>query len=398
MRPCRNPLYTIRIAHSIMHVAINAHLLAHTTTFRRAGVSNYVEALLAHLGQVDRESRYTVYTTRGMGAAALGLPPNFRVRPSLLPTINPRVRIPWEQLLAPALLRLEGADVYHGVLNVVPLACPTPSVVTIHDLSAFLFPQTFRRVNRAYTRWAIRVACRRAARILAVSEFTRQEIVRWLRVPPERVVVTHDAADARFQPPDAHELAAFRQRHGLPERFVLFLGTIEPRKNLPLLLDAYAMIAGRIDAPLLIAGSRGWLYEPVLARAESLGLGDRLRFVGYVDQQEQPLWYAAATVFAFPSLYEGFGMPPLEAMACGTPVVVSSSSSLPEVVGDAGLVVSPSDPEELAEALHRVVTDGALREELRARGLARARRFSWREAAERTVAVYREAAGTPVER
>jgi glycosyltransferase involved in cell wall biosynthesis len=376
-----------------MHIAINAHLLAHTRTFRRAGVSNYVEALLHGLGAIDRQNRYSVYTTRGLGARALGLPPNFRVRPSRLPTINPRVRIPWEQLLAPALLRLGRADVYHGVLNVMPLASPVPSVVTIHDLSPFLFPQTFRRVNRIYTRWAIRVACRRAARILAVSEFTKQEIVRWMRVPPEHVVVTYNAADDRFAPPSAEELAIFRRQKGLPERFVLFLGTLEPRKNLPLLLDAYAMVARSIDAPLLIAGSQGWLYEPVLAKAEQLGLGDRLRFVGYVDQADQHLWYAAATVFAFPSLYEGFGMPPLEAMASGTPVVVSSSSSLPEVVGDAGLVVSPSDPEELADALHRVVTDETLRAELRMRGLAQARRFSWRNTAERTLEVYREAVG-----
>ena len=180
-----------------MHVAINAHLLAHTRTFRRAGVSNYVEALLAHLGQVDRSNRYTVYTTRGLGAEQLNLPPNFRVRPSRLPTINPRVRIPWEQLLAPALLRLGRADVYHGVLNVMPLACPVPAVVTIHDLSAFLFPHTFRRVNRTYTRWAIRVSCRRAAHLIAVSEFTKREIVRWMSVPPERITVTYDAEIGR---------------------------------------------------------------------------------------------------------------------------------------------------------------------------------------------------------
>jgi glycosyltransferase involved in cell wall biosynthesis len=379
-----------------MHVAINAHLLAHTRSFRRAGVSNYVEALLTHLGQVDRHSRYTVYTTRGLGAGALGLPPNFHVRPSMLPTINPRVRIPWEQLLAPALLRLSGVHVYHGVLNVVPLASPVPSVVTIHDLSPFLFPQTFRHVNRTYTRWAIKVAARRAARILAVSQFTKDEIVRWLDVPPERVVVTHDAVDERFTPPDPNEVEQFRRRRGLPKRFVLFLGTLEPRKNLPLLLDAFAFIVGEVDAPLVIAGSKGWLFEPILAKAESLGLGEKLRFVGYVPQEEQHLWYAAATAFAFPSLYEGFGMPPLEAMACGTPVVVSSSSSLPEVVGDAALIVSPDDPEDLAEALTRVLGDAGLREELRARGFAQARRFSWRETAERTLAVYREAAGLGV--
>jgi len=384
-----------------MHVAINAHLLAHTRTFRRAGVSNYVEALLTHLGQLDHDHQYTVYTTRGLNGAALDLPPNFRVRPSLLPTINPRIRIPWEQLLAPLLLRLHSASVYHGVLNVVPLACPVPSVVTIHDLSAFLFPQTFRRVNRTYTQWAIRVAARRASTILAVSEFTRREIVRWLGVAPERVVVTPNAADARFAPPEPAALDAFRRRAGLPDRFVLFLGTLEPRKNLPLLLEAYARIARDIDAPLLVGGARGWLYEPILARAEQLGLGDRLRFVGYIDQEEQALWYAAATVFVFPSLYEGFGMPPLEAMACGTPVIVSNSSSLPEVVGDpsvgpdqaAALIVPPTDADALAEAMRRLLADADLRAELRARGLARARCFSWRATAARTLAVYRAAAG-----
>jgi glycosyltransferase involved in cell wall biosynthesis len=377
-----------------MHIAINAHLLAHTRSFRRAGVSNYVEELLRALGAIDRENCYTVFTTRGLHAGALGLPPNFRVRPSALPTINPRVRIPWEQFIAPWQLALGGADVYHGVLNVMPLACPVPGVVTIHDLSAFLFPQTFRRVNRAYTQWAIKVACRRAARLLAVSEFTKQEIVRWLGVPPERIVVTYDAADARFRPPDPAVLEAFRRRRGLPERFILFVSTLEPRKNVPRLLEAYALIARDTDAPLIIGGGKGWLYDEIFARAEQLQLGDRVRFAGFLEAEELPLWYAAATVFTLPSLYEGFGMPLLEAMACGTPVVGSTSSSLPEVVGDAGLLVPPTDTEALAMALLRLLRDGALRAELRERGLRQARRFSWAETAARTLAAYRAAAAT----
>jgi glycosyltransferase involved in cell wall biosynthesis len=376
-----------------MHIAINAHLLAHTRSFRRAGVSNYIEALLTHLGALDQHNRYTIYTTRGLDSRALRLPPNFVVRPSRLPTINPRVRIPWEQLLAPLLLRLGRADVYHGVLNVVPLVCPVPSVVTIHDLSAFLFPQTFRRVNRAYTQWAIRVACRRATRILAVSEATKSELVRWLGVAPERVVVTYDACEERFAPPAPAAIEAFRRRAGLPERFILFVSTLEPRKNVPTLLDAYARIAAATDAPLIIGGSKGWLYEPIFAKAEALGLSDRVRFVGFIDGADLPLWYAAATVFTLPSLYEGFGMPLLEAMACGTPVVTTTSSSLPEVVGDAGLTVPPTDADALGAALLRALTDVDLRAEMRERGLRQARRFSWRATAERTLAVYQDAAG-----
>lgn len=166
-----------------MHIAINAHLLAHTRSFRRAGVSNYVEALLTHIGAIDRQNHYSIYTTRGLDGSTLGLPPNFRVKPSRFPTINPRVRIPWEQIYAPAMLALNGADVFHGVLNVAPLLSPVPSLITIHDLAFLSFPQTFRRVNRAYLTWATRVSARRAARILAVSEATKREIVRLLGVP-----------------------------------------------------------------------------------------------------------------------------------------------------------------------------------------------------------------------
>jgi glycosyltransferase involved in cell wall biosynthesis len=375
-----------------MHVAINAHLLAHTANFRRAGVSHYVEALLEHLGKIDTTNRYTVYTTRGVDAAALGLPANFTVRPSRFPTINPRVRIPWEQLLAPPLLAAHGADVYHGVLNVMPLLAGVPSVVTIHDLSAMLFPQTFRRINRMYTRWAIEVSAKRAAHLFTVSEYAKQEMVTHLKVPAERITVTYDACDARFRPSAPAELAAFRQRNGLPERYLFYLGTLEPRKNIPRLLDAYAQIAHEVDAPLLIGGGRGWLYEPILAQAERLNLGDKLRFVGYIPQEEQHLWYGAAMAFVFPSLYEGFGMPPLEAMACGTPVIVSNASCLPEVTGDAGYQVDPHDVEGWALAMRHVLSDAALREDLAARGPVQAARFSWEETARRTLAVYQTVA------
>lgn len=375
-----------------MHIAINAHLLAHTRSFRRAGISHYVEQVLIQLGQIDRSNRYSVYTTRGLDRRALGLPDNFRVIPSRFPTINPRVRIPWEQLLAPLLLRRSGVDLFHGVHSVVPVSCPVPSVVTVHDLAFIRFPQTFRAYNRIYLDVATRLSVRRAARILVVSEHTRREVIGLLGVAPERVVVTPNAVREHFRPPDPAVLEAFRARKGLPERFVLYVGTLEPRKNLTTLLEAYAEVARRQAPPLLVGGGKGWLYDAVFQRLEALGLRERVRFVGYLDEEELPLWYAAATVFVFPSIYEGFGMPPLEAMACGTPVVASNTSSLPEVVGDAGLTVSPYDPAALAEAISRVLDDADLRQDLRERGLRQARAFSWRVTAERTLAAYEAAA------
>lgn len=373
-----------------MHVAINGHLIALTNSFRRAGISNYSEEVVRHLGKIDHTNRYTVYTTRDVTGRALGVPPNVVVRPSVLPTINPRVRIPWEQLVAPLLLRATGADLYHGMHTAMPLFGTIPAVVTVHDLAPISFPQTFRRHNRAYLIWANQVTARRARHILAVSEFTKNELVRLLSVPPDRITVTHNACDPRFRPPTPDEIAAFRVRHGLPERFILYVGTLEPRKNLPTLLEAYARIAQSSDVPLIIGGGKGWLYDPIFARLEQLGLRDRVHFPGFLAAAELPLWYAAASVFVFPSRWEGFGIPPLEAMACGTPVISSNSSSLPEVVGDAGLLIDPDDIDGWAEAILRVLRDNDLSDELRTRGIRQAQRFSWQATAEKTLRVYEQ--------
>jgi glycosyltransferase involved in cell wall biosynthesis len=371
-----------------MHIAINAHLIAHTRTFRRAGVSHYIEQVLHHLGHIDHTNQYSIYTTRGMGAANLGLPANFCVYPSRLPTINPRVRIPWEQMIAPLILRRSGADLFHGTLNVAPFASPVPTVITIHDLAFIRFPHTFRSHNRTYLDVATRTSARNAACILAVSEHTKREVTGLLGVPPERVIVTHDAARAHFRPPDPNTLAQFRLRHNLPDQFILYVGTVEPRKNLTTLLDAYSQVARATDTPLLVGGGKGWLYGPVFERLEAHGLRSHVHFVGYLDEEELPLWYAAATLFVFPSIYEGFGMPPLEAMSCGTPVVTSNTSSLPEVVGNAGLTVDPTNADALADAMLQVLHDESLRADLRERGLQRARLFSWHTTAERTLAAY----------
>jgi glycosyltransferase involved in cell wall biosynthesis len=302
------------------------------------------------------------------------------------------VRIPWEQFVAPLLLATNQASLFHGMLNIAPFVSPVPTVITIHDLAFIRFPQTFRAYNRTYLDMATRISARRAHMILAVSEHTKREVVEILGVPPERVVVTHDAARVQFKPQPAARITAFRQRKSLPERFLLYVGTLEPRKNLITLLEAYSKIADTVRIPLIVGGGKGWMYAAVFKRLAELGLQDKVHFVGYIDEEDLPLWYAAATVFVFPSIYEGFGMPPLEAMACGTPVVTSNSSSLPEVVGDAGIMVPPTDTDALAAALVQMLQDDTLRQTCRERGIQRARSFSWRTTAEKTRKVYEQVA------
>jgi glycosyltransferase involved in cell wall biosynthesis len=276
---------------------------------------------------------------------------------------------------------------------VAPLMSPCPTVVTVLDLSFLLYPDAFKSLKRSYLRLMTRISARRAKRVIAISESTRRDVIALLGVPAERVQTVYCGVDPRFEPRPAAEVAAFRQQKGLPERFILFLGTIEPRKNVSRLIEAFSQLlasdpAETSDLYLVVAGGKGWFSEHVFARVEALGLGDRVLFPGYVPEEEKVLWYNAATCFCYPSLYEGFGLLPLEAMACGVPVITSDVSSLPEVVGDAGVTVPPGDPAALCEALRRLTVNPALRAELAQEGRARARRFSWAEAARQTVGVY----------
>jgi glycosyltransferase involved in cell wall biosynthesis len=370
------------------HVGLNAQLLSGAAGYRSAGIHGYMLELLRWLPVADVGLDYLAFTNRAAAALVGGVP----VHATRCPTTRPGARIVWEQLVQPFAARQARLELLHGLAFVSPLAQPCPTVVTVHDLSFALFPDLFRSANAAYLRLFTRLSCQRAARIIAVSENTRADVIQLYGVPGRRIEAIPHGVTAQFHPRSPGEVAEFRHAHSLPDHFILFVGTLEPRKNLIKLIEAFAQISAppesERDLKLVLVGGKGWYYDPILAAVERLNLKDRVILAGYVPAGELPLWYAAADVFAFPSRYEGFGMPVLEAMASGTPVVMSAASSLPEVAGDAALTVSPDDVDALTAALHRALTDTAWREEARARGIARTARFTWKSTASRTAAVY----------
>jgi len=375
-----------------VHVGLNAHLLSLGSDYRSAGITWYIYNLLAQLPGIDPDVHCTAFMseTRYKGSPLLDLDL------SRLPTRRPAVRILWEQLLQPSAARRAKLDLLHGMVFVGPMGSSCPFVVTIHDLSFLFYPQSFRPVNRLYLKLFARLSARRARRVVAVSESTKHDAVKQYGIAADKVDVVHNGVDPAFRPFPAEQVSAFRADRGLPERFILFVGTLEPRKNIARLIQAYAQLPGA-RPPLFFVGGKGWFYDEIFALVERLNLGAEVHFAGYVSTEDLPWWYNAAQVFVYPSLYEGFGLPPLEAMACGTPVISSTASSLPEVVGQAGLLVDPTDTEGLAAAMQRCLADANLRAQMRTMGLARAAGFSWRETARHTVDSYRRAVMPPDE-
>jgi glycosyltransferase involved in cell wall biosynthesis len=304
-------------------------------------------------------------------------------------------RITWEQTGLVRALRNSEAQLLHSAAYAMPAVCALPTVVTVHDLSFFRLPRTFPARQGAYLRAATRHSARRAAALIAVSDFTRRELISLLGVDPARVHVVHNGLDDSFRRLAPKAVERWRAEQGLPERFILSVGTLQPRKNLGTLLRAYARLrqdwtpAGEPPA-LVVAGGAGWGDTDIAARATAIGIGEQVHVTGYVPGEDMPWLYNAAEILAFPSRYEGFGLPALEAMACGTPVVASDATSLPEVVGEAGVLVPPEDVAAWAAALATLADDPARRRALAARGRERARTFSWARAADETLAVWRE--------
>ncbi len=286
---------------------------------------------------------------------------------------------------------LPGAELFHATEHLLLPLRHVPTVLTVHDLIFHHLPQHHKPLNRWYLRLTLPLYCRRADHIIAVSEHTRSDLIRLYRLPPHKISVVYEAADPRFVPQPAEAVADILRRYGLPERYLLFVGTIEPRKNLPRLLSAFERLyAQRLTDALVIVGKRGWLYDDFFAALERSPARAAVLMPGFVPDDDLPALYTGAQALALPSLYEGFGLPALEAMATGTPVVCSDRASLPEIVGDAGVLVNPLDVDAISDGLRRVLCEPDLRSQLRERGLAQASRFSWDESARQTLAVYRK--------
>lgn len=291
-------------------------------------------------------------------------------------------------------LKAQHIEVFHGFDHLgVPLFTKVGRyVATIHDMIPLLRPQWVTRKHRLVVSAAYQRLGRQADVIITPSEATKADVVRHLRINPERIEVIPWGCEQRFQPmTDQDRFAAVQQKYHLPARYLLFVGTLEPRKNLTTLLHAFAML--RTERPgdelkLVVAGRLGWLYTDIATTVHSLALADEVIFTGFVDDEDLPHLYCGAQLFVFPSLYEGFGLPILEAMASGVPVVTSNTASMPEVAGDAAMLVDPHDPLALAEAMARVLAEDPLRQALTRKGLVRARCFTWERTAQRTLALY----------
>ena len=314
-----------------------------------------------------------------------------------LPRRSRLARILYEQTVLPWRVRAASADLLHAPGYLAPVASTVPVVITVYDLIALRFPQWCKRSNVLNFRLQMPLSMRRARRILVPSQATRDDLVSRFPRAAGKVRVVPLGVDAAFQPcADPDRRAAVRRRYSLPERFILFVGHNEPKKNLPGILAGYCELrkSGAAAPPLVIAGARGWGCAAVDRQWRDSGLAGAVIFTGFVAADDLPVLYSLADLFVFPSLYEGFGLPPLEAMACGTPVVASNRGSLPEVLGDAALQVDPSQPEALARAMRDVLSDAGLRQCLIERGRTRAATFTWERTARLTEACYHECFGS----
>lgn len=306
-------------------------------------------------------------------------------------------RILREQFTLPRLANSKDVDLLHLTGFAAPLRSRVPVILTVMDLIGVLFSKNFPHASRFYWSRYLPFTLRAVPLLVTLSENTKRDVIRLAHIPSERITVIPPGVHTRFQPiADPSRLETVRAHLELPARFFLFVSTLEPRKGIDTLVNAYGTIAPEVREDLVIVGKRGWGYESVFDSVAQLGLQTRIHFLDYINDDDLPAVYNRATAFVFPSRYEGFGLTPLEAMACGAPVISSNASSLPEVIGDAGILLEPGNRDGFARAMYQVATQDDMRRELGARGIRRAKLFSWQRAAAETAACYARLLESPV--
>jgi glycosyltransferase involved in cell wall biosynthesis len=355
------------------------------------GIGTYIRNLLRQLARLDQQTEFVLLSRSGDREALAALGENFR--PVVERAGNYSIA---EQLAIPLALKREGVTLFHAPHYVLPPLVPCRSVVTIHDCIHLMFPQYLpNRLALRYARASMALASKRATRVMTVSESSKRDLLRFFDIDPAKIVVIPNAYDERFGiEPREEDVVRVSERYQLHDEFVLYAGNVKPHKNLERLIDAFDLVRKRgLDhLKLVLIGDEISKYAALRRAVHQHQLHKYVRFIGYLPEETLAVMYRLAAVFVFPSLYEGFGLPPLEAMASGTPVVISNASSLPEVAGDAAVLVDPYDPQSIADGIYRVLTDEGLRRELRRRGLPPPRQFSWDQSVRRVREIYAEAA------
>lgn len=363
-----------------MHTGIDARLVYH----RPGGIAEYTRHVIEELASLDPLTAYTVIHHRGQEALTPG--PNFQRMDVYTPSHH-RLEA-WSLSVELARLRL---DLLHSPDFIPPRYGARRQVITVHDLHFLHYPQFMTADSRRFYNDQIAWAVKRVDHILVDSQATRDDLSNLLNVPGGKMTVHKLGVNKKFHPLPDPVIAETRARLGLPESYILFVGTFEPRKNIPGLLEAYNLLRQDMPGapPLVLVGRRGWLYEEIFAKVEALHLANHLIWLEDTADADMPAIYNGADVLVLPSHYEGFGLPALEAMACGTPAIVANRSSLPEVVGTVGLLVDPDDPPQIAAAIQRILENSALRDQLQRDGLTHAAQFTWRRTAETVLNIYR---------
>jgi len=358
-----------------MKVAINTQ----TAIGNKSGFGSYVSNLIRYVPQVSDVEYVSIE--------------NLEYKKDL----NTPQRLFWDQIgFLQKMSQHKGIDLIHQPSFSAPIFTTKKTVVTIHDIIPVIFPENLAPASRFFFSKVMPFSYRFADHYLTDSQHSKNDIMERLHIPDEKITVTHLAASEEYRvlnsKADKEKIEGIKKKYNIPEDYFLHIGTIEPRKNISMLVEAFyeGVVKNKLPYCLVIVGKKGWWYENLFARVQELGLEKKVIFTGYTDLEEMPYLCSGATAFTFPSLYEGFGLPPLEAMQCGAPVICSNASSLPEVVGEAGILLSPTDQAAWSKALHDVATDEKQRQKMSLASVEQAKKFSWQKCSELTVKVYED--------